>query len=149
MWEKLHMQIRQCTFISLLNGNSHKIDDVKSQNLILRWNLTTTMITSEIHLNVVSATSFRNLLSHKRDAIRVQVDNARFIVVMRSMAIKNGNKVGIDFDTSANTDLAIVSRAPQRISRYATCIRYYNLTRGGMRRSFDKRKRERVSGDGR
>jgi len=57
-----------------------------------------------------------------------------------------GCMVGIGFDTSGNTGLAIVSRAQQRISRYATCIRYYNLTRGGMRRSFDKRKRERGNG---
>lgn len=41
--------------------------------------------------------------------------------------------VGMSFDTSASTDLAIVSRAQQRIPRYATCIRYYNLTRGGTR----------------
>jgi len=54
--------------------------------------------------------------------------------------------VGIGFDTSGNTSLAIVSRTQQRISRYATCIRYYNLTRGGMRRSFDKRKREGTAG---
>lgn len=41
--------------------------------------------------------------------------------------------VGTDFDTSANC-LAIVSCAQQRIPRHATCIRYHNLTREGMRR---------------
>lgn len=78
--------------------------------------------------------------------------NACFIVVVRFTAIKNGNTdvwVGIGFDTSTNIDLAIVLHTQQRISRYATCIRYYNLMRGGMHRLFDKRKKERVSGNGR